>query len=39
MDYLFTSESVSKGKPDKVADLISDTLIDNFLAFDADSKV
>ncbi|MFM1754965.1 MAG: hypothetical protein RLZZ236_1904, partial [Bacteroidota bacterium] len=37
--YLFTSESVSEGHPDKVADQISDALIDNFLAFDADSKV
>ena len=39
MSYLFTSESVSEGHPDKVADQISDALIDNFLAFDADSKV
>jgi S-adenosylmethionine synthetase len=39
MAYLFTSESVSEGHPDKVADQISDGLIDNFLAFDADSKV
>jgi S-adenosylmethionine synthetase len=39
MPYLFTSESVSEGHPDKVADQISDALIDNFLAFDADSKV
>ena len=38
-NYLFTSESVSEGHPDKVADQISDALIDNFLAFDADSKV
>jgi len=37
--YIFTSESVSEGHPDKVADQISDALIDNFLAFDADSKV
>ncbi|MFM2228910.1 MAG: hypothetical protein RL607_168, partial [Bacteroidota bacterium] len=37
--YLFTSESVSEGHPDKVADQISDALIDNFLAFDAESKV
>ncbi len=37
--YLFTSESVSEGHPDKVADQISDALIDNFLAFDKDSKV
>ena len=39
MPYLFTSESVSEGHPDKVADQISDALIDNFLAFDASSKV
>lgn len=39
MSYLFTSESVSEGHPDKVADQISDALIDNFLAFDASSKV
>src|ERR1700747_2195313 len=39
MPYLFTSESVSEGHPDKVADQISDALIDNFLAFDEDSKV
>ena len=39
MGYLFTSESVSEGHPDKVADQISDALIDNFLAFDANSKV
>src|SRR5690349_6148620 len=39
MPYLFTSESVSEGHPDKVADQISDALIDNFLAFDAESKV
>lgn len=39
MSYLFTSESVSEGHPDKVADQISDALIDNFLAFDQDSKV
>ena len=39
MPYLFTSESVSEGHPDKVADQISDALIDNFLAWDADSKV
>ena len=39
MPYLFTSESVSEGHPDKVADQISDALIDHFLAFDADSKV
>jgi len=39
MPYLFTSESVSEGHPDKVADQISDALIDNFLAFDPTSKV
>ena len=39
MAYLFTSESVSEGHPDKVADQISDALIDNFLAFDRESKV
>lgn len=39
MSYFFTSESVSEGHPDKVADQISDALIDNFLAFDPDSKV
>jgi len=39
MAYLFTSESVSEGHPDKVADQISDALIDHFLAFDKDSKV
>ena len=39
MPYLFTSESVSEGHPDKVADQISDALIDNFLAFDGQSKV
>ncbi len=39
MPYLFTSESVSEGHPDKVADQISDALIDNFLAWDAESKV
>ncbi|MBV6643861.1 MAG: methionine adenosyltransferase [Cyclobacteriaceae bacterium] len=39
MPYLFTSESVSEGHPDKVADQISDALIDHFLAFDANSKV
>lgn len=39
MAYLFTSESVSEGHPDKVADQISDALIDNFLAFDQNSKV
>ncbi len=39
MPYLFTSESVSEGHPDKIADQISDALIDNFLAFDPESKV
>ena len=39
MSYLFTSESVSEGHPDKIADQISDALIDNFLAFDKNSKV
>jgi S-adenosylmethionine synthetase len=39
LSYLFTSESVSEGHPDKVADQISDALIDNFLAFDPNSKV
>ena len=39
MSYLFTSESVSEGHPDKVSDQISDALLDEFLAFDTDSKV
>ena len=39
MSYLFTSESVSEGHPDKVSDQISDALLDSFLAQDADSKV
>jgi len=39
MSYLFTSESVSEGHPDKIADQISDAIIDHFLAFDPDSKV
>src|SRR6056297_868337 len=39
MAYLFTSESVSEGHPDKVADQISDALLDHFLAFDPESKV
>src|ERR1051325_1801579 len=39
MPYLFTSESVSEGHPDKIADQISDALIDNFLAWDPQSKV
>ena len=39
MSYFFTSESVSEGHPDKVSDQISDALLDNFIAFDPDSKV
>lgn len=39
MAYLFTSESVSEGHPDKMADQISDSIIDNFLAWDPDAKV
>ncbi len=39
MSYLFTSESVSEGHPDKIADQISDALIDRFLTFDKNSKV
>jgi S-adenosylmethionine synthetase len=39
MPYLFTSESVSEGHPDKVADQISDSLVDHFLAFDPNSKI
>ena len=39
MSYFFTSESVSEGHPDKVADQISDTLLDHFIAFDPQSKV
>ncbi|MFK7953484.1 MAG: methionine adenosyltransferase [Ekhidna sp.] len=39
MPYLFTSESVSEGHPDKIADQISDALVDHFLAFDPESKV
>ncbi len=39
MSYLFTSESVSEGHPDKVADQISDALLDQFIAFDPESKV
>lgn len=39
MSYLFTSESVSEGHPDKIADQISDALLDNFLAYDENSKV
>ena len=39
MNYLFTSESVSEGHPDKVADQISDALLDEFMAYDPSSKV
>ena len=39
MSYLFTSESVSEGHPDKVADQISDAILDKILAFDPNSKV
>src|SRR5690606_36565821 len=39
MAYLFTAESVSEGHPDKIADQISDTLIDNFLAWDENARV
>ncbi|MCK4698866.1 MAG: methionine adenosyltransferase, partial [Bacteroidales bacterium] len=39
MSYLFTSESVSEGHPDKVSDQISDALLDEFLRWDPDSKV
>mgnify|MGYP003561696408 CR=1 FL=1 len=39
MSYLFTSESVSEGHPDKIADQISDAILDHFLAFDPSSKV
>ena len=39
MNYLFTSESVSEGHPDKVADQISDALLDHFLAYDPNSRV
>ena len=39
MSYLFSSESVSEGHPDKIADQISDAILDNFLAQDPDSKV
>ncbi|HLS30376.1 MAG TPA: S-adenosylmethionine synthetase N-terminal domain-containing protein, partial [Flavobacteriaceae bacterium] len=39
MSYLFTSESVSEGHPDKIADQISDAIVDNFLAYDNNSKV
>ena len=39
MSYLFTSESVAEGHPDKVADQISDTILDQFLAYDDTSRV
>ena len=39
MSYIFTSESVSEGHPDKLSDQISDAIIDNYLAFDPESKV
>ena len=39
MSYFFTSESVSEGHPDKISDQISDALLDNFLAFDSESRV
>ena len=39
MSYFFTSESVSEGHPDKIADQISDAILDNFLAFDPNSKL
>ena len=39
MSYIFTSESVSEGHPDKLADQISDAIIDNYIAFDKNSKV
>jgi S-adenosylmethionine synthetase len=39
MGYLFTSESVSEGHPDKVADQISDAILDEFLAYDSNAKV
>ena len=39
MSYFFTSESVSEGHPDKIADQISDALLDHFLAYDPESKV
>ena len=39
MGYLFTSESVSEGHPDKIADQISDAVLDEFLAYDPNSKV
>lgn len=39
MGYLFTSESVSEGHPDKVADQISDAVLDRIIAFDPDAKV
>ena len=39
MGYLFTSESVSEGHPDKVADQISDAILDKIIAYDTDAKV
>ena len=39
MSHIFTSESVSEGHPDKISDQISDALLDNFIAFDPESKV
>ena len=39
MSHFFTSESVSEGHPDKISDQISDALLDNFLAFDPESRV
>ena len=39
MSYIFTSESVSEGHPDKLADQISDAIIDNYLAFDKTLKL
>ena len=39
MTYLFSSESVSSGHPDKISDIISDTILDNFLSFDSQSRV
>ena len=39
MSYLFTSESVSEGHPDKIADQISDSILDNFIVFDPEAKV
>ena len=39
MSHFYTSESVSEGHPDKISDQISDALLDNFLAFDSESRV